>query len=886
MTAVFGVSIGTTVLRMARTSVSRVGAGGALTFDKREIDAVGQVPATLIGRAVSSVTEGQVPAPRVAVTHAAADDVGTVLSEVDPKVLPSVIPVLDTVASAEFVRASNLTSDMPGAVVVFDLGASGLTLSLVEIPSANVLGSSRTTEISGNAFDGLVLDHLVAEGILQRPETPEAAAEVARFCRGVKESLSTSTKAQTPGGGILLMTRDQLVAAMDPVLERAADLVGELGAANERTIDRIVLIGGGAYVPSVQTVLAGRLSLPVVVPDEPEMVVAKGAALIAGGFGHTEAEDAVAPESPTEPPDEDEPVFDVVGAEEKDRAEKSAAEKAAAEDTADTPEDLAGAAAAAAAVAGGVGSDEFAPADDSASEETVADSTDAASPAPAPVVDGDAVEAEPAADPTGAADDVQAPTEDLEETDTPAEPAASKRDAEDGAAVEQPTAVEAAEAAETAGVADTADVADTTEAGETAEVVEADDAEPVDAVETVEGTDIAVDEPAPVAEDVDSIDEATETVDDDGGAKVPDAVEDGDATADVAVDESVPDVDASEPEDLDATAESAPAEPAEPVEVTAAGAAAETTPADPDAPEGVEASVDAEDSDRHLGAAAYVTPAAVGVATAAGAAAAEQRPDTELTGIHPLAGSETAAADSETAPGEADGTSGDADGTSGDADRTSVDAEAGTAATEPTPEHHSLDDAGVGPESAATRVTGPPGDEPTIEVPAAMARAVGRGIDGPTEPIGPDVRPNLSAVAAAVRQIDDRGAVDAAGVSDYYAPLADPVTGRSGNGQLLADPQTATASDTDSAAADSEAGKPIPGAQSRAARIKARLPMIAGLVASALAVGSVVLWGLSDPDFGASGDRFATDTEIGVTLVDGGSYGVAAVTLEPQIATL
>ncbi|WP_169801684.1 Hsp70 family protein [Millisia brevis] len=869
---------------MARTSVSRVGAGGALTFDKREIDAVGQVPATLIGRAVSSVTEGQVPAPRVAVTHAVADDVGTVLSEVDPKVLPSVIPVLDTVASAEFVRASNLTSDMPGAVVVFDLGASGLTLSLVEIPSANVLGSSRTTEISGNAFDGLVLDHLVAEGILQRPETPEAAAEVARFCRGVKESLSTSTKAQTPGGGILLMTRDQLVAAMDPVLERAADLVGELGAANERTIDRIVLIGGGAYVPSVQTVLAGRLSLPVVVPDEPEMVVAKGAALIAGGFGHTEAEDVVAPESPPEPPDEDEPVFDMVGAEEKDRAEKSAAEKAAAEDLADTPEHVAGAAAvAAAAVAGGIGSDESTPAadsaedgpaevsdvEDSASDETVADSPDAAW---STVAEEAGVEAESeSAEPTSLGDVVQVPAELADETAPTVEPTAEFDGAAEAVEVEtEDTAVIEDEPAPGADGVDGAE-RDAADAADLVEEVAEDGAADGTVDEAVQDVEESVAEQSVVDRAADA-DAATEG---DGTSEIPGE----DSGAEAAVDEQTDATGAAEAAETVAEA----ATPAETAEVTPAGAAAETTPADPDAPDGAEATVDVDptvDADptddtaattgelpdaetastdageEDSGAAGYVTPAAVGVATAAGVAAAEQRPDTDLTGIHPLTSARV-----DTAADLAAETSGDASA-------------------------RSVDGAGVGPESAATRVAGPPGDEPTIEVPAAMTRAVGRGIDGPTEPIGPDVRPNLSAVAAAVRQIDDRGAVDAAGVSDYYAPLADPVTGRSGNGQLLADPQTATASDTDPVASDAEAGKPIAGAQSRAARIKARLPMIAGLVASALAVGSVVLWGLSDPDFGASGDRFATDTEIGVTLVDGGAYGVAAVTLEPEFATL
>jgi hypothetical protein len=43
----------------------------------------------------------------------------------------------------------------------------------------------------------------------------------------------------------------------------------------------VVLIGGGARIPLVRSVLQSWLGLPVVVPDHPELVAAQGAALLA-----------------------------------------------------------------------------------------------------------------------------------------------------------------------------------------------------------------------------------------------------------------------------------------------------------------------------------------------------------------------------------------------------------------------------------------------------------------------------------------------------------------------------------------------------------------------------------------------------------------------------
>ncbi|XGU19418.1 hypothetical protein ACETU7_31200 [Rhodococcus sp. 3Y1] len=64
-------------------------------------------------------------------------------------------------------------------------------------------------------------------------------------------------------------------------VEAFAREIREVIATSGRNPDAILLIGGGARIPIVRATLAAWLECPLIAPEQPELVTAQGAALIA-----------------------------------------------------------------------------------------------------------------------------------------------------------------------------------------------------------------------------------------------------------------------------------------------------------------------------------------------------------------------------------------------------------------------------------------------------------------------------------------------------------------------------------------------------------------------------------------------------------------------------
>ena len=114
---------------------------------------------------------------------------------------------------------------------LYDLGASGLTVSVVDRSSGAVAASERSTALCGEDLNGV--------------------------------------------------SRETSGAATDAAIVDSADLVGELVEQSGMMPDAVVLLGGGANVPEVRAVLQQHSAVPVLVPVDPEFVAATGAALLA-----------------------------------------------------------------------------------------------------------------------------------------------------------------------------------------------------------------------------------------------------------------------------------------------------------------------------------------------------------------------------------------------------------------------------------------------------------------------------------------------------------------------------------------------------------------------------------------------------------------------------
>ncbi|WP_155981507.1 Hsp70 family protein [Nocardia sp. BMG111209] len=178
-------------------------------------------------------------------------DLRTALAGAD---LPEALLVAEPVAAAAWLAASHGPLP-PGLTLVYDLGGSGLTVSLVRIgagsPPGPVVGVPvRSDEYGGRAF----------------------GAEVARrAARAVRAGSAPLTDAAT---GEL---RDARVRRSLTEVYRCLRLADVTMA----DVDRVLVIGGAARPPEVAAVLAETLARPVFVAPDPARTVAEGAALLA-----------------------------------------------------------------------------------------------------------------------------------------------------------------------------------------------------------------------------------------------------------------------------------------------------------------------------------------------------------------------------------------------------------------------------------------------------------------------------------------------------------------------------------------------------------------------------------------------------------------------------
>ncbi|WP_330154225.1 Hsp70 family protein [Rhodococcus chondri] len=165
--------------------------------------------------------------------------------------------------------------------VFYDLGDAGLTVTVVDLGTREIL-AERTDSIGGRIFDNVIREHQLGTNVVWRPDDPATDDELSSQCREAKEKLSQTGTVAVPGAaGVVLMSRDTFDPLIAQCVESSAQFVHNVIARSGLNPEAVVLLGGGAHVPLVQEVLRSWLKLPLVVPHEPELVLAKGGAMLA-----------------------------------------------------------------------------------------------------------------------------------------------------------------------------------------------------------------------------------------------------------------------------------------------------------------------------------------------------------------------------------------------------------------------------------------------------------------------------------------------------------------------------------------------------------------------------------------------------------------------------
>lgn len=227
---------------------------------------------------------------------------------VKPSLSPGGMPaplIPDSVAALAALQA-NHGLPKSGVVALLDFGGSGTSITLADAgqPGLQPIDETlRYTEFSGELIDQALLTHVLADikeaGGQQGDPAGTGTTAVGALtalreqCRLAKERLSAQTAteltAAVPGfNSNVRITRTELenliqeplggvIAALGQLLERNRVQIANLSA--------VATVGGGAAIPLITQRLSEQFRVQVITPPQPALVIAAGAAVIAGTGG-------------------------------------------------------------------------------------------------------------------------------------------------------------------------------------------------------------------------------------------------------------------------------------------------------------------------------------------------------------------------------------------------------------------------------------------------------------------------------------------------------------------------------------------------------------------------------------------------------------------------
>lgn len=204
-----------------------------------------------------------------------------------------IVAVPEPVAAVRWATAAHrLPADT--TVLVLDLGATGLTLSVVR-DAAISAPALHTSDIAGTELDLLLMRYVLAntprgnEMDLFDPTLDGELAALRTRCGKAKEELSAHTATVVavhldPGGCRVRVVRDEFEELLRPLLRASLglirDAVHRAGLALGE-LDRVLLTGGGAAIPLVAELISAEFALPVICAPDPGTTSARGAAVLA-----------------------------------------------------------------------------------------------------------------------------------------------------------------------------------------------------------------------------------------------------------------------------------------------------------------------------------------------------------------------------------------------------------------------------------------------------------------------------------------------------------------------------------------------------------------------------------------------------------------------------
>jgi molecular chaperone DnaK len=187
-------------------------------------------------------------------------------------------------------------------LLVYDLGGGTFDVSVAQVEDGvvEIQASHGDTQLGGDDFDQLLLDHVcdkfASEHGVDLRQSLGAKARVLRASEDAKKRLSSDAVTTieeefiTEKDGkslnlVMEITRYDYEELIRPLLLKTLGCLDEAltdAKVQANQIDKVVLVGGATRTPLVHTLLEERLGRPVHCEIEPDLAVAMGAAVQGG----------------------------------------------------------------------------------------------------------------------------------------------------------------------------------------------------------------------------------------------------------------------------------------------------------------------------------------------------------------------------------------------------------------------------------------------------------------------------------------------------------------------------------------------------------------------------------------------------------------------------
>ncbi|MBM7417186.1 MULTISPECIES: Hsp70 family protein [Nocardiaceae] len=168
--------------------------------------------------------------------------------------------------------------DSARTLAIVDLGRVGTRVHVLDTQTGDLYSSVGIAELSGDAIDAAVADHLSTTFGAAEKMSPAAVRTLARDSLAAKEMLSDERAVDLSGPFVTDSVRLRRTDFELLIAQPTAMLVDLVDDAVARGADAVLLVGGGAHIPSVRRDIAARVAVPVITPRWPQFFAAMGAA--------------------------------------------------------------------------------------------------------------------------------------------------------------------------------------------------------------------------------------------------------------------------------------------------------------------------------------------------------------------------------------------------------------------------------------------------------------------------------------------------------------------------------------------------------------------------------------------------------------------------------